>query len=164
MPRVHTFDPSYIGAVDRGPPTAPTYQAIPKPPGQVTRIKRGGYRLIEVLAWDEEYYKNVQVRLLHPATDAPTRAETRSRTRKTTSGSSLLLFPTEPAAGRSCMRQGMLSTVTPHLLRLSTSPQARQQMRDRRVYEDDWHIKDFLRVYLHNSSREYRVSLKAGRV
>ncbi|EJD41723.1 hypothetical protein AURDEDRAFT_169149 [Auricularia subglabra TFB-10046 SS5] len=33
---------------------------IPKPPGQVTRLKRGGYSLISALGWDNEQYIRVQ--------------------------------------------------------------------------------------------------------
>ncbi|EJD34211.1 hypothetical protein AURDEDRAFT_176742 [Auricularia subglabra TFB-10046 SS5] len=37
---------------------------IPKPAGQVTRIKRGGYTLISALGWDNDQYKRVQL-LVH---------------------------------------------------------------------------------------------------
>ena len=34
---------------------------IPKPPGDVTRVKRGGYRLSEAVRWDDRTYKDVRV-------------------------------------------------------------------------------------------------------
>lgn len=34
---------------------------IPKPPGEVTRLKRGGYNLQDQLQWDEQQYHSVQV-------------------------------------------------------------------------------------------------------
>lgn len=36
---------------------------IPKPPGEVARLSRGGYSLAKVLMWDEEFYSEVQVHL-----------------------------------------------------------------------------------------------------
>jgi hypothetical protein len=34
---------------------------IPKPPGEVTRLSRGGYSLRKALGWDERLYEEVQV-------------------------------------------------------------------------------------------------------
>lgn len=36
---------------------------IPKPPGEVTRIERGGYNLQLALGWSDEQYKRLQVSL-----------------------------------------------------------------------------------------------------
>lgn len=41
--------------------TSRMYPLVPKPPGEVSRIKRGGYTLQKVLMWDDEEYKNRQV-------------------------------------------------------------------------------------------------------
>lgn len=61
-PSVRTFDPKKVlGRGSLAHVAAADYRPIPKPPGQVTRLRRGGYTLIEALGWDEEYYKNVQV-------------------------------------------------------------------------------------------------------
>ena len=34
---------------------------VPKPKGELSRLKRGGYSLKAVLTWDDEFYYKVQV-------------------------------------------------------------------------------------------------------
>jgi hypothetical protein len=34
---------------------------VPKPKGELSRLKRGGYSLKAALAWDDEFYHKVQV-------------------------------------------------------------------------------------------------------
>jgi hypothetical protein len=46
--------------------------SIPKPPGEVTRLRRGGYSLISTLGWQEEKYDEVQASaLLQREFDSP---------------------------------------------------------------------------------------------
>lgn len=37
---------------------------VPKPKGELARLKRGGYSLKATLAWDDEFYQKVQVHKL----------------------------------------------------------------------------------------------------
>ncbi|EJD50279.1 hypothetical protein AURDEDRAFT_121876 [Auricularia subglabra TFB-10046 SS5] len=62
---VHTDKPASgnIPPVDSSPSGSPSasHDLIPKPQGEVTRVKRGGYTLLSALDWDKEYYKRVQL-------------------------------------------------------------------------------------------------------
>jgi hypothetical protein len=39
------------------------HRKIPKPPGELTRLSRGGYSLERALGWDQERYRKIQVSL-----------------------------------------------------------------------------------------------------
>jgi hypothetical protein len=63
FPREHDgCQPRLQGLVDPGPINDDT--SIPKPPGEVTRLRRGGYSLISALGWQEERYDEVQASAL----------------------------------------------------------------------------------------------------
>ncbi|EJD44639.1 hypothetical protein AURDEDRAFT_166428 [Auricularia subglabra TFB-10046 SS5] len=53
---VYVFDPTTAACTT--PPSA-----IPKPPGQVTRIRRGGYKLVDKLGWDKNRYRAAQEKI-----------------------------------------------------------------------------------------------------
>ncbi|EJD43080.1 hypothetical protein AURDEDRAFT_167758 [Auricularia subglabra TFB-10046 SS5] len=121
---------------------------IPKPPGQVTRIRRGGYTLIEALGWDLEYYKNVQ-ELVHDLARRyldrrlSYQSQDPSQLDMVCAAVSLDILPDDGSR-----REFLLS-------------QAAARIRTRNVYKNNWHIRDFLRVYLHNTapSRRSRPSI-----
>jgi|ERR1700722_6049711 hypothetical protein len=46
-----------------GPLDLPVPPKIPKPKGEVTRIKRGGYNLLQASGLSSSLYENIQVRL-----------------------------------------------------------------------------------------------------
>jgi len=57
--------PTQIPSSDAlGVPKSMPYRKIPKPPGELTRLSRGGYSLERALGWDQERYRKVQVSLL----------------------------------------------------------------------------------------------------
>lgn len=61
-----TFTRVFIREAPRSPSVQPTLgssrpQKIPKPPGEVTRLKRGGYTLEDKLYVSHELYKTIQV-------------------------------------------------------------------------------------------------------
>jgi hypothetical protein len=54
-------DPSSAGIFIDGAPCDTNDTAIPKPSGQVTRLKRDGYNLQDKLKWKTDFYYEVQV-------------------------------------------------------------------------------------------------------
>jgi hypothetical protein len=56
-------DPSSGAIFIDGAPRNTNDTAIPKPSGQVTRLKRDGYNLQDKLKWKTDFYYEIQVRI-----------------------------------------------------------------------------------------------------
>jgi len=98
---------------------------MPKPPGQVTEINKGGYSLEEFLRWPDGQYTEVQKFIR-------SRAEVHLNTRESF-----------------CKQKpGHTSKVYEEVT---------ERFSFMRQYKDDWVTKDYLRMYLKNSSRTARL-------
>jgi hypothetical protein len=76
---------------------------IPKPSGQVTRLKRDGYNLQDKLKWKPDFYYEVQVCMFLLSTqivDSDTRTELPAWTRVDSSQPSLNLHKTKLGEGQ----------------------------------------------------------------
>ncbi|KAG1873076.1 hypothetical protein F4604DRAFT_1582707 [Suillus subluteus] len=109
---------------------------IPKPPGKVSRLKRGGYNLQETLGWSPLEYEEVRSFVIHLAREHLSV----KKTWKSQLSQNLKLVFQEVNAGIGLCFEMILTCPGQETLSILND------------YDGDWVVSDVLRVFLKNSS------------